>query len=527
MEGTEEKVLNTALEGLQRVLGEGGAADLTDARDHMMAVARIRLGRIYLGLGRNREAQGAFEEARRLCDDRTGADRRSLLDLAEAYWGLGTALTQQDKRVDAERCLRRAIGLAKDCIAAEPRSQETREVLMTASNELGDLYQEQSLTAAARAPYEYAIELGSATPGGPETLIVRKHLGYAWMKIGELNLADGDFAEGRAGLNRSLELRRALVRETGDSAWASLELAITLRRLGRGEQLAGQAEPARTHLLEALETLERLRTANPRWLRVHRYASNLCCMLGEIAMMQGDDRTARWYYARAPKVLEDVIGRFDSRVLRVVLAECYQELGWVEAASLRPEAVPARVDQALLILEGLIKDEDSEDRPKVSRIIDEVRNQRAHAIEVGRAKGIGNGDGSPTDSTSPDVLLTRAEAEACLGRHAKAADIAGRLAARRTTDAEAWYRLAVIYVRCRSAVTAGRSPAEPSGPDRALQDRYASLATRMLERAIEHGFADRYRLRNDVDLVPLRPYPGFQALIRQFTHSARRDHIPG
>jgi tetratricopeptide (TPR) repeat protein len=515
MEATEEKVLRTAVDGLQRVLGEGQAAGLDVEGDHAMAVARTRLGRIYLALAQYGRAQAAFEEVRRTLGGQAGADRRSALDLAQAVLGLGTSLARQDKAADAERCLREAVRLAGGVLAAEPADLGARECLMNASNDLGDLDRERFSNVGAAAWYRRSVGLGSALANALETIMARRELGYAWMRLGELGFMAGDPSEGWRSLGRALELRRSLVRESGQSSWASLDLAVTLRALARGEQLAGQDGAARAHFLEALGMLETQRAANPRWVRVQRQVSNLFCLLGEVATAQGDVQTARSSYLRAAEVFEALLRRSDRHVRPVELANCYRELGWFEAAVLNPEAVLKWTGRALSVLERLGQDERPDDRAELARIREEILHERAHAREVVDAKESWSSAVARTDPTSPNILAIRAEAAACLGRHADAATLAQVLADRGRTDAEAWYRIGVLYVRCRSAVGVGRSRAELSPGDRALQDRYAALAISMLDRAIRHGFADRNRLQEDLNLVSLRPYPGFRVLFQQ------------
>jgi serine/threonine-protein kinase len=522
-QGMRERFLHTALDGLQRVVGEGEARDRAISRDYTMAVARIRLGHIYLNFAQDLEAQTQFEQACRIGEEQAGSDGDAPLVLADAYWGLATCLLRHNKVADARQLLQKSIGIAEACLNAQPNGLQPRESLMYARNELGDLYREELDRAKARAQFQRTISAGSGLPVGPEASSARRELAYAWMRLGEQSLGEGDLAAARAELQPSLDLRRALLRESGNSSWARVDLALTLRMLGRAELLAGQGEVARTYLFEALELLERQKRVDPNWLGVYRLLCSLYSQIGELALMQGDQETARSYYSKAPKALEDQIGKFESRLLQVELAACYQEMGWLEGACLNPEAVPIWDDRGLSTLGLLAKNEPIEDHPKLSRMVKELERDRAHACAVASEKARWNGGTSPPDSMSPNLLAAMAEAGACLGEHAQAAKLAQRLASRNPGDREILYQAAVIFVRCLSAVTAGKPKAEISPHVRSLQEQYSALAIKTLERTFEQGLGDAERFLRDINLAPLRPCSGFQALIKRAAQRGARE----
>ena len=382
---------------------------------------------------------------------------------------------------------------------------------MNASNDLGDLNRERFDDAPARDWYRRSVELGSALADAPDTMMARREIGYAWMRLGELSFMADDPSEGRRSLGFALELRRSLVRETGHSSWASLDLALTLRALGRGEQLAGQAEAAQARFIEALGMLETQRAANPPLAAVQHQVSNLFALLAEVATAKGNDRPLGPITSGRPRSSKGCGAGSERPVNPQELADSYWDVATFEAAALKPDASLTWADRAWRSSShwsGTIA--------RNSRGYREViRRDRAHALEVMSAKASGSGASAATDPANPDSLAIRAEAAACLGRHAEAAALAEYLAAAGLTDAEAWYRLGVLYLRCRSAVAIGRFTADLSQGDRAIQDRYAALSIGGLDRAIQHGFADRNRLQEDLNFISLRSHPGFRALFQR------------
>jgi tetratricopeptide (TPR) repeat protein len=522
-QGMRERFLHTALDGLQRVVGEGEAADRTISRDYTMAVARIRLGHIYLNFAQDDAAEKQFEEACRIGEEQAELAGTAPLVLADAYWSLGECLLRQNNVTAAKDLLQKSIGIATARLNSAPSDLAPRECLMNASNELGDLHREQLDRAAARAQFQRSISAGSALPAGPSASSARRELAYAWMRLGEQSLNGGNLIAARAELKPSLDTRRALLRESSNSPWARVDLALTLRMLGRVELLSGKGEDAKAYFFEALQSLETQKAADPSWLRVHRLLCSLYSQLGELALMQEDHKAARAYYATAPKILEEQIGKFNSRLLQVELAACYQEMAWLEAVCLNPEAVPIWADKALSILAQLAKKERIEDHPKLARMVFELQRDRAHAHAVAGAKASWKRAPPADEAIGLDYPAAIVEAGACVGAHSRAANFALSLARRGASNQEVLFLSAVIFVRCRSAVTARTPRAQLSAHEDECLERYSALAIDALERAFDQGLGDIERFLRDINLAPLRPYARFQALVQQASQRSARE----
>src|SRR5262249_783067 len=112
------KLLQQALDGLERVVGEAAGAD----PDHTTAAALIRLGCIFLEMGDVASASRRFERARDVAErlvQANPADEEALHSLAEAYLGLGEGAAREGRFKDARALLCRGLQ------ATEPGARTT------------------------------------------------------------------------------------------------------------------------------------------------------------------------------------------------------------------------------------------------------------------------------------------------------------------------------------------------------------------------------------------------------------------
>jgi tetratricopeptide (TPR) repeat protein len=197
---------------------------------------------------------------------------------------LGVIRSRQGRHVEAERLLKRAVGLFDR--AREGPGPD----LATALANLGMVYRALGRGVAARAAYERALRTAESSVG-------KSDLAVAWTldQIGDLEASEGNVPSAVFTLRRALAIKEKLL---GPEDW---DLTVTLNRLGEVYLKQGRYGDAEVFFLRVITIRERvLGWGDPAMAKP-------LIRLGHLYVKQRKDGRAEQLVRYALKLLADVL----------------------------------------------------------------------------------------------------------------------------------------------------------------------------------------------------------------------------
>jgi serine/threonine-protein kinase len=400
-----------------------------------LAAAHFQMGRLCVGSNRRDDAKNAFQESlrlnARLLEEHPEYASHPRYQLTHAALLEQQALLYQDARQwdDAEKAHREALRLRRELVATRPGDTEYELHLASGLDLLADLLRDANrLDDAEKLLAEGLLirkRLAEAQPDDPE---LQRDLAASYESLGHLGAARLNPRKAADSYEPALAILKRLAAEHPDVLAYKIDVGGCLCNLGNMAAASGQYEPAVTHLY------------NPA-----------------IAALDPAVQKA----ARAPHAKEYLGNALGGR------ATCYRRLGrYAEAVD--------DLDRAVRLADG---------------------------------------------ETRARFLVTRAIARAQAGDHRRAVTEAEELA-----DSAPLLRFAPVDVAAvySHAIAATGKDAKLSQPEReTAANEYAARALEHLKKARAAGFfadpgAVKY-YRDSVYWEALRPYPAFQQLLTDLT----------
>jgi tetratricopeptide (TPR) repeat protein len=461
----KRELLQTALEGLQRVASRAGAESRVR---WSMEDALLRMGDLAQQLGNSEEAYGYFQrryEMTRADLDTEPGNARLMERVAMACINLA------EVSMSVRRDMKKALSLYQE--AVELRTQ-------VAQIPPDELRRQNDRLKPSQRMQPYYIKL---------------NLSEGWTRVGLTHYFLGESAQAEGPILQSLALREELVTEllAGEASWSlsatpagpatPLSVATSVPRLSelaseqrqnlaRNYHLIGEIyfrlrnlEKSLVYYARCAAIREAELAAHPKDYRLRGDLGQFYEYYGTVHLCRGDTRQALPLYDRSLQLLREVAAVDKSVEFRKNLAAALYTRG--TAAQRMNDAAGA--DQCF-------------------RECLQIRNELA-------AKDPGN------DRARMDLIMVLPHT----GEHEQAAKLAETLRTGRPNDRELLFILARCYAQCAAAVS-GDTP---------LAARYEQKALESLQAAVAQGYSDSMMLESAPDLDPVRGRPEFQELLKK------------
>jgi tetratricopeptide (TPR) repeat protein len=476
-----QALLATAISGLHNIAkgNEASAPNLS------RAVAHVKLGEIYLQIGRMTDARRQLEQAQMLARN-LAKSRPNDLAVAEclrnALAGLGAVAVHHRRLDDAKALLRQVVALSERIAQGDPSPPHAR-----------------------RGRIEAYLELGRA---------------HAFA---------GERREAESSFRKMQELAERWVADEPHNLSARDLLASSYRKLADERKLVNDDAAARVHYLKALDIARDVHDAEPDNVVFTRHLATAADDLAGVAQIQGQTDEARSLFQEAQRLFaqqvaadpEDAESQF--RLLRVET-----RFGTLE----RDELQFARASELFQhALDGRLRlDPEHHFGPRLGRKGPEVYLLETEIAACAIAsRAISDLQAARTQSPAVSCLLLwiRSRAMRKAGLQTDALAAAAALCDLKVDTVEN------LYVKARSLAGCVRELddqrwAAPANPARqAMRRRCAEGAIAVLAQAIGRGLDNSPISGFEEDLAPLRGEPGYQELADRLRDPTRHAASPG
>jgi serine/threonine protein kinase/tetratricopeptide (TPR) repeat protein len=309
--GDKEQALKEfqAALGLYRQLAAAVPND--NAIQRMLIVSHGSLGRVFITVGRLRDAEAELEAIAMLMRSAgSSADAFSLFHLARTYTDLGSVYVHTSRPREAEAAYQQAIDLWQRLLQHHPKQPRYLASLATTQSNLGNLFQTTGRLPQAEQAHVAAVELHRA--------LVRNHravtdfqddlagsllnLGALYEKTGRLRDTEKASDEARAIWQRLADLYPNVVMYRHNLAGSFNNLANVYSRTGRPKE-AGAAYQ------QAYSILRELVKAHGGDVNDVIALGGVQCNFGDQALKARKAATALEWYDQAISTLEGALRR--------------------------------------------------------------------------------------------------------------------------------------------------------------------------------------------------------------------------
>jgi len=533
-----EKAFLRKVAGLYEDLGSQ-SGETAEAR-FLRAEGTFKVAHLRALLGEQAEAAAGYQQAEVLLEQLASdfPDAPEFRQkLARLEGNLGIHLAELGKEAESETAFRRGIALRTKLADDFPENPRYRLELANNYNDFGFLKQRQTNSAAAEEAYRHALSLKeplAAEPGAEP--VYQMDLARSRSNLGNLLREQGRFEEAEKLVRQALDVQRGQVDQSLATPKGRDQLADTYHGLGivLAEQRKGVEAEAAFH--QAIEVRKKLTEDFPKALEYRRGLANNYSDLGYLLHRQGKDAEAEQPYRQALDLRKKVVAEAGNvaRFLRE-LAAGYDNLGELLRVTGRLKEAETAWRDALALWERL-----AADRPQVPDYqnglagtlgnLATLHNQRREfaaavpLLEQARPHLQAALKASPKNPEFRlgyrDHLVALARSRLGLADHAQLAKTADELAGLGYEPANDSYAAAGLLGRCITLADKDARLADTRR--RELAQGYAGRALTLLRHAVERGFNDAARLKQDPDLEPLRAREEFQKLLAAILERAKK-----
>jgi tetratricopeptide (TPR) repeat protein len=448
-----------------------------------VAEAHLRVGTMRNILGQHPEAEAALRRAEALYAS-LDADFPGVSEhrrqRAASLSKLGTLLKVTGRPQEAEASHSQALGLHRQLAADFPDDPQCRQELASVGNTLGALWWGTGRPREAEAAFREALDvqqrLAADFPAEPR---YQDDLAKSYGNQAILFLTTGRPREAEAAARQALAIQQRLVAGFPAVRQYRRDLAASYNNLAELFLNTGRPEEAESAYRECRVLLQRLAAAFPA---VPQYRLELARCHGNLGNLLKD----------RGRVGEAEVGFRAARALQEELTAVFPTV---------PE-YPCELSMSIIGLADLARGR--KESATALQLLEEARPHLQAAL-----------DGNPNGIYPREAFRghRRLLAETLLdqGAHAAAARAAGDLARATVQPGDDACKAAGIYCRC--AALAEQDGKLPPARRQELARSYADEALTMLRQAVAKGFRDVAFLRQDKDLIPLRPHNDFQTLL--------------
>jgi tetratricopeptide (TPR) repeat protein/tRNA A-37 threonylcarbamoyl transferase component Bud32 len=465
MQPLKRDLLQTALEGLQRVASRSGGESKVrwSVEDALM-----RMGELALQLNNSEEAYGYFQrryEMTRADLDTEPGNARLMERVAMACINLAEVSTS------VRRDMKKALSLYEEAVTLRTQVAQVPPDELRRQND-------RLLPTQRMRPF-----------------YIKLNLSESWTRVGLTHYVLGESAQAERPILKSLALREELVTEllAGQAAWslsaiptgsaAPLSVAASVpllselasehgQNLARNYHLIGEIyfrlrnlEKSLVYYARCAAIREAALSAHPKDYRLRGDLGQFYEYYGTVHLCLGDTRQALPLYDRSLQLLREVAAADKSVEFRKNLA-----------AALYSRGTAAR------------RMNDAAGADKCFRECLQIRNELA-------------ANDPRNDRARMDLVLVLPHC----GEHEQAAKLAEALRTGRQNDRELLFVIARCYAQCAAAVSG----------DTHMAARYEQKALESVQAAVAQGYSDRMLLESAPDLDPVRGRPEFKKLLEK------------
>jgi serine/threonine protein kinase/tetratricopeptide (TPR) repeat protein len=446
--------------------------------------------------------------------------------LARTHNNLGILLAELNNDTDAEKSFRQAVALWEKL----PEGRQQRRALAASHNDLATLQRRQKNYADADQAYHRALhvaekeggEAGADPPDRQQLARIRANLAGLLREQQEYEKAEELYRQALDVQEKILAKFPAVPKVRRELADAYHGLAITLAEMHRETD-------AETAFNKSLDLRRKLRDDFPNVAQYRRELGNTCNDLSNLLVRQKK-------YADAEKPCRDALELREKLTAkagagprdRQDLARSYDALAKVLRATSRPEDMEKAEDAARAVWEQL-----AADFPKVAEYHNELAGTLGKLAGLRFQRGDFSGAAALLEQARPhhqaalkaerenpkyrqyyhNTLLTLVGCYGSLADHAKVALTADELARLGYEPANDAFVAASIMCRC--VKLADKDAQLDENKRRELAQVYANRALALLRQAVESGFTDAAKMRQDPSLEPVRTREEFRKLLAE------------
>jgi tetratricopeptide (TPR) repeat protein len=471
------------------------------------------LGRVNLQLGDKAAARACYCKSLELFQllappDRDNAEAQH--DLATLYQHLGRVSLQLGEPETARDYQRKGLTIAEPLAAADRNNGGAQYTLLVSLNALGEVSRELGETAAALEYYRKGLKLAEALAADRNNPEVRWALAVFHGNLGDLHRERDEAAPARDHYRQGMERMEAFAADP-NNVQARRELVTFYANLGDLSRHLGELTAARDYYCKGLKLAETLTSADPKNVRERQKLKGCYLHLGELSLIFGERAAARDYYGKALKLAEGFAADESNAHAQWELVAICRGLGWLEQQEFDYPKALAWHQRALALLERLQAAGKNKPFPEFARILQEVKQRVEFCRAVPRAVADLDFALAQPGGSAAEFLLARIAVLSRGGRHAEAAATADRLAERAPKEPGLLCHLACGCGRC---VPAAEGKGELTAAEKALCERLAVAAVRLLRAGVGKGHPDGKFLRDHPDLRPFREREDFQKVIQ-------------
>jgi serine/threonine-protein kinase len=457
-----------------------------------VARAYFRVGLIRDESGSPADALAAYQKAREMQDQlirATPADVQLLSESAKTANNMGNNHRSAARWTEALHCYRQARDVQESLVCACPTVARFQKGLALTCHNLGLLHYETGRPAEALHCYQQARSLQEQlVRADPQSAASYQHdLAWTCIKLGGLANEARRREEALGHYRRASEIGEQLVRDAPAVPAYQHVLAAGYHGLGYAHWGAGEAAEALRWYQQAHAVSERLARANPAAAAEQATLAGCCSELGDLQRTLGKPAEALPFLEQARNLYEQLL-RADpeNHLYRHYLGAALHNLGCaLMQLDRRPEAMTA-----------------------FQRAIDHQRAVFARAPHLPACR---------------QFLGLHYSVLAMCYRDADRLPEAAALTRQRQElwpdSPEQLYSVACEWARYVPLV--GKGQAEPGAEGQVQRRRYADEAMAALRQAVAKGYKQVEHIKNNPDLVPLRPRPDFQALLAEIETKAK------
>jgi serine/threonine protein kinase/Tfp pilus assembly protein PilF len=567
--GLKENLLHHAVTGLEKI---AQSARGTEA-EHGMGSAHLRLGELYLTLGKTAEARQQFERYREIAA-RVAADRPDNVRVQRGpglcQLALGDISLAEGHPQAARDAYAASLAVFRPLAEKHPKDLLIIRDEMVARNkhgealvQLGDLRGARAEFAAGRKIAELLVE---AEPGSPllrrdlaisldwlgstslqlgeadaaeqyhtmavevcERLVAeepwsvrnRRQLALAYQKVADLRLRQKDHAEAKGLLVKALEQKQELWSADPSSARTRRELATAYQKAGELHEAVKELPAALDCYRKALEHFEGLLAADAGAAARRRDVSIAQERLGALhrAMRRPDE--ARGYYEKALAHREALAADRDNIQAQTDLVATYGSLGLTEMTRRDYAAAVAWLTKGQTLLLQLEAAGKLAHQPQYQSWKRSFEQRLAACRAVLRAVDDLSYALAQPAPRNGQLLCARAAVLARRGDHENAAMTVEKFRALAPQEPNVLFSVALGYAQCAAGVGRQRKEGPLTPEETAARGRYVAAAVEALSAAVDRGFRDRAAIETEPDFDVIRAEPGYQTVVERLREAPR------
>jgi serine/threonine protein kinase/tetratricopeptide (TPR) repeat protein len=484
-------------------------------------------------LGEHRDAVAGFRQAESLLEKLLAEfpeEAQYRHKLARAQGNLGVELAKLGNQPDADTAFRRGIALRTKLVDDFPEDLKYQLELANNYNDLGFLRELQRNYPEAEGNYRVALDLKekivAAAPADDQPKY-QTELARGLTVLGQLARKQEKYAQSEQIFRRAVEMHEKQMGKGGDTPRERQGLANCYSGLGIALAELKRMPEAEKTFRQALEVRRKLTDDYPGVLEYRRELANASGDFAYFLTLQKKQAAAEGPYRQTLELRNAIVAQTGAvPVYRVELAKSHHDLAWVLSVTSRPKEAESEWRAALELWQKLARD-----LPKVPDFQDglagtltnlaKLHNQRGNfkaaltLLEKARTHSQAALDGRPKDpgfrESYRDHLVAMAQSRLGLTDHARLATTADELArfghepANDTFDAATMLASSVMLVSKDAAVGETKR--------KELAQNYGDRALALLRKAVERGFTDAARMKQDTRLEAIRARPEFQKLL--------------